>query len=150
MTANQGFALHPGAALDITEIWEFIAKDNPLAARSVREDILDAIRKLVPFPKPGSPTDRSHIMPAALPDRAQLSYRLCARCKATPRACGASRRPQPACDGGHSARKEVNREFSNHVSGLPRTLRDAKVLLFCIVCVLFTCCLRNQQRLSGT
>jgi len=53
MTANQGFALHPGAALDITEIWEFIAKDNPLAARSVREDILDAIRRLVPFPNQG-------------------------------------------------------------------------------------------------
>ena len=53
MTAGQGFALHPGAALDITDIWEFIAKDSPLAARSVREDILDAIRKLVPFPHQG-------------------------------------------------------------------------------------------------
>jgi plasmid stabilization system protein ParE len=53
MTADQGFVLHPEAALDITEIWEFIAKDNPLAARRVREDILDAIRKLVPFPHQG-------------------------------------------------------------------------------------------------
>ena len=52
MTA-QGFELHPGAALDITDIWEFIAKDNALAARRVREDIQDAIRKLVPFPHQG-------------------------------------------------------------------------------------------------
>ena len=50
MTAEQGFKLHPGAASDITSIWEFIAKDNPLAAKRVRENILDAIRKLVPFP----------------------------------------------------------------------------------------------------
>jgi plasmid stabilization system protein ParE len=53
MTADQGFKLHPGAAVDITEIWEFVAKDNALAARRVREDILDAIRKLVPFPHQG-------------------------------------------------------------------------------------------------
>jgi len=53
MTADQGFELHPGAAADITDIWEFIAKDNPLAARRVREDILDAIRKLVTFPNQG-------------------------------------------------------------------------------------------------
>jgi plasmid stabilization system protein ParE len=50
MTAAQGFELHPGATRDITEIWEFIAKDNLFAARDVREDILDTIRKLVPFP----------------------------------------------------------------------------------------------------
>jgi len=53
MTADQGFELHPGAAVDITDIWEFIAEDNPVAARRVREDILDAIRKLVPFPNQG-------------------------------------------------------------------------------------------------
>ena len=50
MIADQGFELHPGAASDITSIWEFITKDNPLAAKRVREDILDAIRRLVPFP----------------------------------------------------------------------------------------------------
>jgi len=53
MTAEQGFDLHPLAAQDITEIWEFIAKDNPPAARRVREDILSAIRSLVPFPHQG-------------------------------------------------------------------------------------------------
>jgi plasmid stabilization system protein ParE len=53
MTDEQGFELHPAAAVDITDIWEFIAKDNPLAARRVREDILDSIRKLVPFPHQG-------------------------------------------------------------------------------------------------
>jgi toxin ParE1/3/4 len=53
MTTDQGFELHPGAAQDITEIWEFIAGDNPVAAKRVREDILDAIRKLPPFPQQG-------------------------------------------------------------------------------------------------
>jgi hypothetical protein len=40
MIADQGFELHPGPASDITGIWEFIAKDNPLAAKRVGEDIL--------------------------------------------------------------------------------------------------------------
>src|ERR1700724_635724 len=53
MIADQGFELHPGAASDITSLWEFIAKDNPLAAKRVREDILDAIRRLVAFPHQG-------------------------------------------------------------------------------------------------
>jgi toxin ParE1/3/4 len=53
MTADAGFELHPDAAADITDIWEFIATDNLLAARRVREDILNAIRKLVPFPHQG-------------------------------------------------------------------------------------------------
>jgi plasmid stabilization system protein ParE len=53
MTADQGFELHPGAASDITGIWEFIAEDSPHAAGRVREEILDAIRGLVPFPCQG-------------------------------------------------------------------------------------------------
>ena len=53
MSEGQGFALHPLAAQDITDIWEFIAEHNPLAGRRVREDILDAIRALVPFPHQG-------------------------------------------------------------------------------------------------
>src|SRR5213596_1003382 len=53
MNAERGFELHPGAASHITNIWEFIAKDNPLSAKRVREDILEAIRRLVPFPHQG-------------------------------------------------------------------------------------------------
>jgi toxin ParE1/3/4 len=53
MSESQGFALHPLAAQDITDIWEFIAEHNPLAARRIREDILDAIRALVLFPHQG-------------------------------------------------------------------------------------------------
>ena len=53
MNPDQGFALHPQAAQDITEIWEFIARDNPLAARRVRKEILAAICELVPFPHQG-------------------------------------------------------------------------------------------------
>lgn len=60
MIAKQGFELHPGAASDITSIWEFIAEDNLRAAGRVREEILDAIRRLVPFPRQGhSRTDLS-------------------------------------------------------------------------------------------
>jgi len=53
MTSDEGFQLHPEAAQDLIEIWEYIAEDNPLAAKRVREDILDAVRKLVPFPHQG-------------------------------------------------------------------------------------------------
>lgn len=53
MTGNQGFALHPAAAQDITEIWEFIAADNPVAAGKFRKEILEAIRNLVKFPHSG-------------------------------------------------------------------------------------------------
>ena len=53
MNTEQGFTLQPGAAQDITDIWEFFLEDNPLAARRLlREDILDAVRKLVPLSAP--------------------------------------------------------------------------------------------------
>ena len=35
MNTEQGFTLHPGAAEDITDIWEFIVEDNPLALLGV-------------------------------------------------------------------------------------------------------------------
>jgi plasmid stabilization system protein ParE len=53
MTAGRGFDLHPLAAQDITEIWSFIADRSPRGARVVREEILAAIRALVPFPNQG-------------------------------------------------------------------------------------------------
>ncbi len=53
MTADQGFVLHPGAASDITGIWEFIAEDNLLAAGRVRQNILQGITSLIPFPRQG-------------------------------------------------------------------------------------------------
>jgi len=53
MTGSQGFELHPGAAQDITEIWQYIANDNLDAATRFREEILGAIRKLVVSPNQG-------------------------------------------------------------------------------------------------
>jgi plasmid stabilization system protein ParE len=53
MSFEPGFELHPGAAQDIVEIWEFIAQHSMVAARKVREEILDAVRKSVPFPRSG-------------------------------------------------------------------------------------------------
>jgi plasmid stabilization system protein ParE len=43
MTSDQGFKLHPEAARDITDIWEYIAEENPLAAGRVREEILNPV-----------------------------------------------------------------------------------------------------------
>ena len=53
MSGEPAFALHPLAAQDITEIWEYIAADNPHAAGRVREEIHKAIRGLVTFPDRG-------------------------------------------------------------------------------------------------
>ena len=53
MSEDQGFVLHPLAAQDITDIWEYLAEHNPPAASRVREDILTAIRALVSFPHQG-------------------------------------------------------------------------------------------------
>ena len=53
MSPELDFELHPEAAKDITEIWEYIAAGSPLAAKHVREQILDAVRRLVPFPHQG-------------------------------------------------------------------------------------------------
>lgn len=49
----RGFQLHPGASQGITEIWQYIAADNPIAAASFREKILEAIRQLTDFPHMG-------------------------------------------------------------------------------------------------
>ena len=38
---------------DITEIWQFVAEDNPPVATRFREDILEAIRRLAAFPHQG-------------------------------------------------------------------------------------------------
>ena len=53
MTDDTGFELHPGAAHDITEIWQFLAEENPGAATRFREEILEGIRTLVRFPHQG-------------------------------------------------------------------------------------------------
>jgi plasmid stabilization system protein ParE len=47
------FVLHPEAAHDITEIWEYIVGENPPAAGRVRQDLFEAIRQLVEFPHSG-------------------------------------------------------------------------------------------------
>lgn len=53
MTSDAGFRLHPEAAQDIKEIWQFIAEDNPTAATRFRQDLLEAMRKLTQFPHLG-------------------------------------------------------------------------------------------------
>jgi plasmid stabilization system protein ParE len=44
------FVLHPEAYTDLDEVWEYIASDNIDAADRIREEIYDAIGKLVSFP----------------------------------------------------------------------------------------------------
>lgn len=53
MSADREFILHPGAAQDITNIWEYIAQDSLIAARRVRENILASVDRLVLFPHQG-------------------------------------------------------------------------------------------------
>jgi len=48
-----GYRLHPEAFIDLTRIWEFIAKDNVDVADRVREDIFDTIRLLTKNPNIG-------------------------------------------------------------------------------------------------
>jgi len=48
-----GFVFHPDALVDLNEIWEFIAADNPVAADRVIEEIHETIRALIPFPQLG-------------------------------------------------------------------------------------------------
>jgi len=72
MNAERGFRLLPGAAQDLTEIWEFIAEDSPLAAERVGSDILDAIRGLVPFPYQGH--SRPDLSTRTLRFRTKLDY----------------------------------------------------------------------------
>ena len=48
-----GYDFHPEAALDLDEIWEFIAAANLDAADRVIVDILAALDKLLPFPNQG-------------------------------------------------------------------------------------------------
>jgi len=48
-----GYAFHPEAALDLEEIWEFIAKDNLAAADRVIAEILAVLDGLAAFPKQG-------------------------------------------------------------------------------------------------
>ena len=48
-----GYDFHPDAALDLDEIWEFIAADNLDGADRVIADVLAALDKLVPFPYQG-------------------------------------------------------------------------------------------------
>jgi hypothetical protein len=51
LEGHRNLNLHPEAARDITEIWEYVAADNPAAAGRVREEILEAIRNLVSLPR---------------------------------------------------------------------------------------------------
>ena len=47
------YDFHPEAVLDLDEIWDFIAGDNPNAADRVIADILATVDNLVSFPKQG-------------------------------------------------------------------------------------------------
>ena len=48
-----GYDFHPDAEVDLDEIWEFIAKDNPAAADRVIEDIVGDLEGLVSAPRIG-------------------------------------------------------------------------------------------------
>jgi plasmid stabilization system protein ParE len=47
------YDFHPEAALDLAQIWDFIAEDSLEAADKVSGDIVARIEALVPFPRQG-------------------------------------------------------------------------------------------------
>jgi toxin ParE1/3/4 len=47
------YDFHPEVRVDLDEIWQFIAADNPDAADRLIAEIVDAIDALVPFPGVG-------------------------------------------------------------------------------------------------
>jgi toxin ParE1/3/4 len=49
-----GYAFHPEAALDLAEIWDFIAQDSIDSADRVIEQISDTVRTLEQFPHQGN------------------------------------------------------------------------------------------------
>src|SRR6185437_1147804 len=53
MSVREGLRILPGAARDITEIWQFINEPDPRAALRVVDQILNAVRSLVAFPHRG-------------------------------------------------------------------------------------------------
>lgn len=48
-----GYSFHPQALIDLDEIWEFLSEGSIDAADRVIEEILAAIRAVVPFPNAG-------------------------------------------------------------------------------------------------
>lgn len=48
-----GYDFHPQAAIDLNEIWDFIAEDNLDAADKVISEVLASVGALVPFPNRG-------------------------------------------------------------------------------------------------
>jgi toxin ParE1/3/4 len=59
-----GYDFHPQAAVDLDEIWEFIASQDLTAADAVLSDILATLDRLVPFPNHGH--KRPDLTPRAL------------------------------------------------------------------------------------
>lgn len=63
---DRGFDLHPEAAQDIIEIWEYIAADSPQAAKRVREEILGGDSGAGAISTAGTQAARSHQSAPAL------------------------------------------------------------------------------------
>jgi len=98
-----GYDFHPEAALDLDEIWEFIAEANLDAnldaAGRVIADILAALDKLLPLPNQGHKTSRPRLAAAAVYHGPRVPDCLCARRKTVVGCCDIARTPQPARDG---------------------------------------------------
>jgi len=103
-----GFDLHPGAAQDVTEIWEFIAQNSVLAARRVRVEIFDAVGALAAFPHQGH--KRPDLTARPLRFLTVRDYLIAYRTggKAPGRNCCAARPSQPARDRGHTRSKTLS------------------------------------------
>lgn len=56
----RGYDFHPEVLVDLDEIWEYIAEDNPAGADRVIDEIEATLEALVPLPLRGYNARTSH------------------------------------------------------------------------------------------
>jgi plasmid stabilization system protein ParE len=97
----------PEAALDLDEIWEFIAGDNLDAADRAIANILSALDKLAPFPN--QVHQRTDLTSRPLRFAVVRDYLIAYAPDEKPLwvCCGTARTPQPARDGRDFAGKRM-------------------------------------------
>ena len=107
-----GYNFHPEAAIDLDEIWDFIAEDNLDAADKVIEDILASVDALVPFPHQDH--ERTDLTSRPLRFTMVREYLcLCTGRKTSVGYRGGARPTQPPRDGRNPQRQRVTHAASH-------------------------------------
>lgn len=102
-----GYEFHPDAAIDLIEIWDFIAEDNLDAADHVIANILAGIEAVVPFPPSRTQTKGPDFSPSSLYSRPRISDCLRAGRKTFVGACSNTWPAKPSRHGRDPQRQRV-------------------------------------------